>query len=89
VKLPMILMPAGEGEQHEKRYTDAGTPRNVAAKVRMCLDLVRDGRVEGVVTYCLPKDGPMFEAVGAEFRRAAEAISEARGVATTREPRRE
>jgi hypothetical protein len=88
VKLPMILMPAGEGEQYEKRYPDAGTPRNVAAKVRMCLDLLRDGRVEGVVTYCLPKTGPTFDAVGAEFRRAAEALNEPKGVATSREPRR-
>jgi hypothetical protein len=88
VKLPMILMPAGEGEQYEKRYPDAGSPRNVAAKVRLCLDLVRDGRVEGVVTYCLPKDGPTFEAVGAEFRRAAEALRDPKDLATTKNPRR-
>jgi hypothetical protein len=89
VKLPMILMPAGEGEQYEKRYTETGTARNVAAKVRMCMDLLRAGRVEGVVTYCLPKDGPMFDAVGAEFRRAAADLAEPRGVATVRPQRRD
>jgi hypothetical protein len=86
LKLPMILMPAGEGEQHEKRYPEAGTPRNVAAKVAMCLGLLRDGRVEGVVTYCMPKDGPMFEAIGNEFRRAASDLAEGRNVATARPP---
>jgi hypothetical protein len=84
--LPMILMPTGEGEQYEKRYADKGTPRNVANKVRMSLDQVRDGRVEGVVTYCLPKEGPTFNAVAAEFRRAAEAV---RDLANTRAPRDE
>lgn len=88
VKLPMILMPAGEGDQYEKRYPDPGTPRNVASKVRMSLDLVRDNRVEGVITYCLPKDGPTYEAVGNEFRRAAEALTASKNIATTREPRR-
>lgn len=80
-KLPMILMPAGEGDQYEKRYTDPGTPRNVASKVRLCLDLVRDGRVQGVITYCLPKSGPTFEAVGTEFRQAAQALPNSVGPA--------
>jgi hypothetical protein len=74
--LPMILMPAGEAEQHEKRYPEAGTPRNIARKVAMSLDLVRDGRVEGVVTYCLPKEpgDPIYDAVRQEYRRAADAL---------------
>ena len=74
--LPMILMPAGESEQHEKRYPEAGSPRNIARKVAMSLDLVRDGRVEGVVTYCLPKEprDPVYEAVRQEYRRAADAL---------------
>jgi hypothetical protein len=42
----------------------------------MSLDLVRDGRVEGVVTYCLPKEpgDPTFNAVRQEFVRAADAL---------------
>ena len=72
----MILMPAGEAEQHEKRYPESGTPRNIANKVEMSLNLVRTGRVEGVVTYCLPKtpDDPIYNAVREEYRRAAEAL---------------
>jgi hypothetical protein len=75
-KIPMILMPAGEAEQHEKRYPEPGTPRNIAKKIEMCLNLVRTGRVEGVVTYCLPKtpNDPIYTAVREEFRRAAEAL---------------
>jgi hypothetical protein len=72
--LPMILMPNGEAEQHVKRYPEPPTPENIAARVGMSLDLVRDGRVEGVVTYCLPKtvDDPTYNAVKREFRSAAD-----------------
>ena len=74
--LPMILMPAGEPEQFEKRHPEPATPRNIAARVEMCLGLVRDGRVEGVVTYCLPKTPahPVYEAVRREFVRAGDAV---------------
>lgn len=74
--LPMILMPAGEREQHEKRYTEEGTPGNIANKAEMCLNLVREGRVEGVVTYCLPKEqgDRIYRAVRFEYRRAADAL---------------
>jgi hypothetical protein len=72
----MILMPAGEGEQYEKRYPEAGSPRNVANKLEMCFNLMREGKVQGVVTYCLPKgaEDPTFKAAGREFRRAADAM---------------
>lgn len=78
-KLPMILMPAGEGDQYEKRYPEAGSPRNVANKLEMCFNLMREGKVQGVVTYCLPKGGedPMFKAEAREFRRAADAMQRA------------
>ena len=68
--LPMIVMPAGEGEQHEKRYPEPGTPQNIAAKVAMAVEMARAGRVEGVVTYCLPKKdgGEVFAAVQKVFR---------------------
>ncbi len=75
-KIPMIIMPAGEAVQHEKRYPDPGTPRNVAARTRIGLDLMREGRVQGVVTYCLPKekDKDIFDAVALEYRRTWKAI---------------
>jgi len=76
--LPIILMPAGDPEQHEKRYPEPGTARNVANKVKLCVDLLNDGKVEGVVTYCLPKtDGdPVFEAVRQEYGRAAGGVAD-------------
>jgi hypothetical protein len=93
--LPMILMPAGPAEQHEKRYTNAPTAGNIADKVEMCLNLLREGRVEGVVTYNLPKDAddPIYQAVKAEYRRAADALSRppaaaAAGAETTERRRR-
>jgi hypothetical protein len=72
----MILMPAGEAEQHEKRYPESGTARNIGRKVEMSLNLVRTHRVEGVVTYCLPKTpgDPIFNAVRQEYGRAADAL---------------
>jgi hypothetical protein len=75
-KIPMILMPAGEAEQHEKRYPESGTARNIGRKVEMSLNLVRTHRVEGVVTYCLPKTpgDPIFNAVRQEYGRAADAL---------------
>ena len=75
-KIPMILMPAGEAEQHEKRYPESGTPRNIASKVEMSLNLVRTHRIEGVVTYCLPKSpgDPIYNAVRQQYQRAADAL---------------
>jgi hypothetical protein len=75
-KIPMILMPAGEPEEHEKRYPEPGTPRNIARKIEICLNLLAAGRVEGVVTYCLPKmpGDPTFQAARQEFQRGAEAV---------------
>lgn len=55
-RLPMILMPAGEQVQHEKRYPEAGSPRNIAARTRMAVEAAQGGRVEGVVMYCVPLD---------------------------------
>ena len=69
--IPMIVMPSGEAVQHEKRYPDRGTPRNIAARTRIGIDLMLEGRVQGVVTYCLPKEkeADIFDAVKAEYRR--------------------
>jgi hypothetical protein len=74
--LPMILMPAGESEQHEKRYPSPGSPSNIANKLEMCFNLLREGKVEGVVTYCLPKaaEDPIFKAARREYRRATDAL---------------
>jgi len=68
-KIPLVLMPTGEAEQYEKRYDQRGTPQAVAAKVRVCLDMMKQGIAQGVVPYrtpLLPKD-PFFEAIQREY----------------------
>jgi hypothetical protein len=66
---PIILMPTGEGEQYEKRYDTRGTPEAVASKVRLCLEMVNSGIVDGVVPYRTPliPGDPFYEAIRAEF----------------------
>jgi hypothetical protein len=69
--IPMIVMPAGEAAQHRKRYPEEGRPAEIAAKTRIGVQMMLEGRVEGVVTYCLPKGkgDPIFDAVAEEYRR--------------------
>lgn len=84
--IPMIIMPAGEGPQHEKRYRERGSARNIAAKVRLSLDMMRRRQAEGVVTYCLPKDpgDSIYQAVRDEFLRARRDLA---AEAAEKEPR--
>src|SRR5581483_4724724 len=67
--LPIILMPTGEAEQYEKRYDIRATPELVAKKVRICLDMVNQGLVDGVVPYRTPllASDPYYEAIRQEF----------------------
>jgi len=74
--IPMIVMPAGEAAQHRKRYPEEGRPAEVAAKTRIGVEMMLAGRVEGVVTYCLPKAkaDPIFDAVAEEYRHGWKGI---------------
>ncbi|HSI37258.1 MAG TPA: hypothetical protein VK986_26965 [Tepidisphaeraceae bacterium] len=82
--IPMIVMPAGEAAQHRKRYPEDGRPAEVAAKVRIGVEMMLAGRVEGVVTYCLPKGkaNPIFDAVAEEYRHGWKGIRAKRGAGT-------
>lgn len=76
VHLPLIVMPSGARGAYEKRNPDPATSERIAAKYRMCLQLVQEGATEGVVSYCLDKSpgNPDFEAVRqviAEYRMGA------------------
>ncbi len=78
IDLPLILMPSGSRSAYEKRNDDPGTAELIAAKYEMCLQFVREGRVQGVVSYCLDKTpgNEDFDAVAeiiAEFWRDFEA----------------
>jgi hypothetical protein len=73
--LPLIVMPAGSRGEYEHRWGHEATASLIAAKVRMILGLVAEGKVEGIVTYCLNKQerSEEFDAVAAayeEFRAA-------------------
>jgi hypothetical protein len=63
--LPMILMPSAEVYEHEMRYSESATPRNVDRKMQLCLDALQAGKAEGIITYCAPKDtsDPLFHVV--------------------------
>ncbi|HCU37630.1 MAG TPA: hypothetical protein DGT21_20005 [Armatimonadetes bacterium] len=63
--LPLIVMPAGQRSEYRNRWGVEPTAEMLAAKMRMILDLAAEGRIEGVVTYCLDKsDGSEdFEAL--------------------------
>jgi hypothetical protein len=64
-RLPLIVMPAGEREEYVHRYKDAATPEHIAARTREALELGRQGKLEGVVIYCLDKTAgnPDFAAI--------------------------
>jgi hypothetical protein len=64
-RLPMIVMPAATTTEYKARYKEEGTPEHIAGRVRMLAELARDGRIEGIVTYCLDKSArsATFEAV--------------------------
>jgi hypothetical protein len=53
--LPLIVMPAGQEGEFAGRTGLPPTPENIAAGVATAMSALRDGKVEGVVTYCLDK----------------------------------
>jgi hypothetical protein len=69
--LPVILMPAGEPVSHEKRHLEKATPEKVRDNIRMCLDLLHEKLVEGVVPYRVPMDpsDPYFQMIRHEYAR--------------------
>jgi len=67
-------MTSGSRGAYEKRNGEEATPERIADKARMGLQLVAEGTVEGVVTYCLNKaeGSEDFDAVAAAFREFRE-----------------
>jgi len=54
-RLPLIVMTAAAAGEFGDRHGSA-TPARVAEWLRMSLQAWRDGKCEGVVTYCLDKE---------------------------------
>jgi hypothetical protein len=68
--IPFISMTAGTLSDYRKRHGEPATPESVAELLRTSLKAWREGKCDGVVTYCLDKrpDSPTFPPVQDAFR---------------------
>jgi hypothetical protein len=54
--IPFIVMTAGQAGEFRLRHGDPASPERIVEWLRTCLIARREGRCDGVVTYCLDKD---------------------------------
>ncbi len=68
--LPLIVMPSGSRSEYQHRWGEEATAELISTKVRMILELVAEGKVQGCVTYCLNKQAGSedFDAVAAVIK---------------------
>jgi hypothetical protein len=72
--IPFISMTAGAEGEFRQRHGDPATPERIAEWLRMSLQAYKDGKCDGVVTYCLDKRPqsrtfPLAKALFREFWR--------------------
>jgi len=69
--IPFILMTAAQETEFKGRHGDPASPERIAEWLRMSLQAWRDGKCDGVVTYCLDKtkESKTFAPIQAVFRR--------------------
>jgi hypothetical protein len=53
--IPFIVMTAGQAVEFRLRHGDPASPERMAEWLRFCLQAWREGKCDGVVTYCLDK----------------------------------
>jgi hypothetical protein len=53
--IPFIVMTAASPGEFRHRHGDPPSPERIAEWLRMSLQAWRDGKCDGVVTYCLDK----------------------------------
>ena len=53
--IPYIVMTAAQVEAFRLRHDNPASSQRMADWLRMCLEAGRDGKCDGVVTYCLDK----------------------------------
>jgi len=53
--VPFIVMTAGDAGEFRMRHGDPASPERIAEWLRFCLQAWREGKCDGVVTYCLDK----------------------------------
>jgi len=71
--IPFISMTAANATEFRGRHGDPATPERIAEQLRLSLQAWREGRCEGVVTYCLDKRPqsetfPLAQKLFREFR---------------------
>lgn len=71
--VPFYAMTAASLGEFRDRHGDPATPDRVARQLRLSLDAWREGKCDGVVTYCLDKrtESPTFAPIQALFREYA------------------
>ena len=53
--VPFMVMTAGQAVEFRLRHGDPASPERMAEWLRFCLQAWREGKCDGVVTYCLDK----------------------------------
>ena len=53
--VPFIVMTAGQAGEFRMRHGDPASPERIAEWLKFCLEAWREGKCDGVVTYCLDK----------------------------------
>jgi hypothetical protein len=53
--VPFIVMTAGDAPEFRLRHGDPASPERIAEWLKFCLEAWREGKCDGVVTYCLDK----------------------------------
>ncbi len=76
--IPFFSMTAGDAAEFRLRHGNPATPERIAAQLRLSLEAWRDGKCDGVVTYCLDKGPhssvfPLVQGLFREFKTARSA----------------
>lgn len=68
--LPLIVMPPADVKQYMKRYNDPATPKNIAKRIETISHFLKEGKIEGIVTYVLNmnENNEVFKEVKKIFR---------------------
>ena len=66
--LPLTLLVAGSPRMHEKVFSEPATPAAIAGKTTEAIRWARAGKADGVISWALPLDGPVYDAVRRALR---------------------
>jgi hypothetical protein len=63
--IPLFVMTAAQPVEFKLRHGEPASPERISQWLRMCLDEMKKGKCDGVVTYCLDKatDSPTYPLV--------------------------